>query len=370
VEIAVWIVAGIFALNVLLVGAIAGFLALRRHRVNKEIMQLETLWRVPGGYRPSHVSRQPAGRMLIGAGLAAVIAWAGMTIAGPGARRVVTSALGVVVPGFRLAPSERQGQGAPGGADEGSSLGQGADASEGGTSSSTPGFSSTETTLFDDPTVPATIAALPRSPTSIHLSWDEVPTATAYHIERSDDGDTGWDAIARTEVDVTTYVDTGLSSETTYFYRVLAMTEAGEAPPSDVVSATTLVLPPSRTTLKAVSISPTEIDLLWSDVSDETGYRIERSPDGVSGWVPIATTGQDVATWWDTGLAPATTYYYRIFAVNEGGESPPSDVVFAATSTAIEPTIDPGGIDPGAVEPGGGSLGIGDPAVTDPSPSP
>jgi titin len=85
------------------------------------------------------------------------------------------------------------------------------------------------------------------------------------------------------------------------------------------------------TGLTAVAASSTQIDLSWSDVSTETGYRVERSLDGATDWITIATTGQDVTAQSDTGLSPGTTYYYRVFATNAGGDSPASDVASAYT---------------------------------------
>jgi titin len=83
----------------------------------------------------------------------------------------------------------------------------------------------------------------------------------------------------------------------------------------------------------AVASSPTQIDLEWTDVANETGYRVERS-DGFGGWTTVATTGQDVTASSDTGLAPGTTYSYRVFATNAAGDSAPSDVVSATTPDA------------------------------------
>src|SRR5207244_4335298 len=82
----------------------------------------------------------------------------------------------------------------------------------------------------------------------------------------------------------------------------------------------------------ATAAPPLEIDVTWSDVDSETGYRVERSTDGSSDWTTVATTGQDVTMYSDTGLAAGTTYYYRVYAINAGGDSPPSDVVSATTT--------------------------------------
>ena len=85
------------------------------------------------------------------------------------------------------------------------------------------------------------------------------------------------------------------------------------------------------------------ITLSWTDVTDETGYRVERSLDGDSDWIEIATTGQGVTTYVNGTLSPGTTYYYRIVATNAGGDSTPSNVASATTETSPSDT---GGIAP------------------------
>jgi titin len=98
---------------------------------------------------------------------------------------------------------------------------------------------------------------------------------------------------------------------------------------SDVASATTLVAPPPAPSV-TVTATSSEIDLSWTDVAGETGYRIERSTDGTD-WAQIGTTGADVTTYADGGLPSGSTFSYRVFATNAGGDSPPSDVVSAQT---------------------------------------
>src|SRR5438876_1118124 len=46
--------------------------------------------------------------------------------------------------------------------------------------------------------------------------------------------------------------------------------------------------------------------------SDSTSFKIQRSPDGSTGWTQVGTSG--TTTFTDSGLIPSTTYFYRLLA--------------------------------------------------------
>jgi hypothetical protein len=221
--------------------------------------------------------------------------------------------------------------------------------------------------------VPEELAAQARSSTAIRLVWDPVPDAIRYVIQRSDGPSAAWSPIASIDEARTAYTDTGLESNTTYYYRVVAVVQDGPAPPSDIVSATTPVAPPSATEVTAFT-SDLSVLVTWVDVAEESGYRIERSLDGADDWTTIGTTGQDVTAYTDGALSPGATYLYRVVAVNEGGDSPPSNVVAVTVEEPETPDEDPEA--PDADPPSEGSAGEELPelepteAIESPSPSP
>ena len=70
---------------------------------------------------------------------------------------------------------------------------------------------------------PDGLAAAASSQTEIDLTWqDNSPDETAFYIERSPDGSTGWTEIATVAADTTTYQDSGLDCGFAYHYRVRA----------------------------------------------------------------------------------------------------------------------------------------------------
>src|SRR5438477_5480379 len=91
--------------------------------------------------------------------------------------------------------------------------------------------------------------------------------------------------------------------------------------------------PASPTNLRAVAASSSQINLSWTDNSnDETGFKIERSSDGKT-YTQISTVNVNVTTYADSGLAASTKYYYRILAYSDGGNSAYSNTAIATTTT-------------------------------------
>jgi hypothetical protein len=91
-------------------------------------------------------------------------------------------------------------------------------------------------------------------------------------------------------------------------------------------------LPASPSGLGAITVSPTEIDLSWTDNADnESGFTVERSEDDGAHWSAVGSTGTDITTWRDSGLASGTTYTYRVSATNGNGASVASNVASVTT---------------------------------------
>ncbi|MBR5242938.1 MAG: fibronectin type III domain-containing protein, partial [Thermoguttaceae bacterium] len=78
--------------------------------------------------------------------------------------------------------------------------------------------------------------------------------------------------------------------------------------------------------------------LTWTDVADETGYRVEvKNADG--SWTLVETLAADATSYDATDLAANATYEYRVTAFNNFGAS---DAVVATVSTLIAPTAPTG----------------------------
>jgi hypothetical protein len=90
------------------------------------------------------------------------------------------------------------------------------------------------------PSAPSDLVATAISGSQIDLSWKDNSTKeSAYTVERSLDGSTGWTELTSTlPADSTTYSDKGLNAGTTYYYRVKATNTNGSSGYTNVASAT------------------------------------------------------------------------------------------------------------------------------------
>jgi Domain of unknown function (DUF1929)/Fibronectin type III domain len=102
--------------------------------------------------------------------------------------------------------------------------------------------------------------------------------------------------------------------------------------PAPSPTPTPIASPQAPTNLSATAISSSQINLSWTDNSNnETGFKVERSKNGRR-FKRIATVDADVTTYSNTGLHRRTTYYYRVRAYNEAGNSDYSNIASATTN--------------------------------------
>ena len=103
------------------------------------------------------------------------------------------------------------------------------------------------------------------------------------------------------------------------------------------VTPYTQLIPAAPSGLVATATSSTQMSLAWTDnASNETGFKLERSPDGSTGWTQIATPAANAASYSDTGLSAGTIYHYRLRATNAAGDSAYTATASASTQTGVQ----------------------------------
>lgn len=142
------------------------------------------------------------------------------------------------------------------------------------------------------------------------------------------------------DTDVTYTPHTVTISASGYATRTLIYEMDRKREEIEMLDAAPATVPDAPSALTATAASQTQIDLAWTDNSDdETGFRIERSLNGTSLWTHIATVDAEAESYSDTGLSCGTEYFYRVCAVNAVGNSDYTDVDSATTTACTVPVV-------------------------------
>ena len=167
------------------------------------------------------------------------------------------------------------------------------------------------------------------------LTWNAVEGAMSYRIYRSTAKGSGYSLLGTTTA--TSYTNTGAKADTTYYYRVKAVNDAGLSPYSNIVSGQvkSVTPKPSAPVVKighsAASGKPM---LTWNAVSGATSYKVYRATSQKGTYSLLGTV--TATSYTNTGAKAGTTYWYKVKAVNSAGESAYSNVVSGrATVTTL-----------------------------------
>ncbi len=190
------------------------------------------------------------------------------------------------------------------------------------------------------PVSPSNLRATAVGYDQIALAWNDNSYNESYfEVQRADNiGMLGANTVHQTsQKDVTGFTDYTVAVDTTYYYRVYAVSDNASSPesmgpsgPSNVLEVHTWpLLPPSPTELVQKDVSDDYAEIEWLDnAPNETGYMIERGYDEYfkksvrKYWV-----GANIKTYKDITVRHNETYYYRVSAYNNNGQSEPCDAV-------------------------------------------
>src|SRR5262249_26348143 len=158
------------------------------------------------------------------------------------------------------------------------------------------------------PAPPANVSATAVDDTHMRLSWTASPGATSYTVLRG--AASGGETTIASGITATSFTDSGLSGNTTYFYEVEAVDSNGTSGPSSEASGTTAPVPPSD--LVATAIDDGEITLSWSASAAATSYGVWRKFSSAQIFVFIGVTA--APSFIDANAGPSTTWTYSIKA--------------------------------------------------------
>ncbi len=204
--------------------------------------------------------------------------------------------------------------------------------------------------------MPATVPSAPNSLAAtaasgeITLTWS-APTSnggtsiTGYNMYRGTS--TGTELLLKNVGVVLAYTDAGLANGQTYYYEVAAVNAVGEGPKSKEATATPTAsaTPPSAPQDIQATPGHSQVTLTWTAPvstggSAVTGYKLYRGLTSGTETL-VASLGSALLTYTDSGLTNGQTYYYQVSAVNDVGEGPKSNEVYATPPTPVLDSVPP-----------------------------
>ena len=206
------------------------------------------------------------------------------------------------------------------------------------------------------PPQPISIAATNITEVNFNANWNVSLSASGYRLDVATDigfGD-GTFVAGFQDIDVaavTTYLVTGLSANTTYYYRVRAYNGSGTSESSGTITQTTASPAPVANT--ASLTTQTSFNANWNESVGATGYYLDvaTSSGFTSGTYVTGYQNLDVGNVLtfsiNSNLLEGTTYYYRVRAYNANGISISSNTInlttapgnpIATTATSITST--------------------------------
>ncbi len=206
---------------------------------------------------------------------------------------------------------------------------------------------------YTSPAAPTNLAASDITENSVRLTWDPVADADTYRIYQ-------WgELVATVPASEVTTVISGLSSDTTYEYTVVAVNSSGiSSGPSNTVSVTTLAPAdataptlPGDPSLSTSNETTNSIQVDWEKATDDTSaqsalkYLVYYSTSGdlttvadiEANGTPAGAYKTDINTLNVSGLTENTLYYFNVIVMDEAGNK----TAYTMTSDSTLPMASP-----------------------------
>ena len=188
-------------------------------------------------------------------------------------------------------------------------------------------YATARTLIGAPPPPPTGLRIHSTSATHISIEWNAALGATSYRVEQ---------AALSTRNDTTSntsfYRQRRDQYESIVRFRVYSINQNGESQSYAEVTGIMEPAPPAPISAPSVTAAATPggIALSWTAVPTATWYRIDRSTGSSGPFNQVTITSSNA--WTDANVSSGTTYYYRVYAGNSGGQA----TVFGSASATAQ----------------------------------
>ena len=192
------------------------------------------------------------------------------------------------------------------------------------------------------PSVPVNVKAT-GGDRSVALSWGAVSASDlkGYRVYRASSASGPWSEVTAAPVVGTSYLVSGLTNGTAYFFAVVSVDQVGNASArSAAVSATPVA--PADTTAPSVPVNvkatggDRSVALSWGAVSasDLKGYRVYRASSASGPWSEVTAAPVVGTSYLVSGLTNGTAYFFAVVSVDQVGNASARSAAVSATAVA------------------------------------
>lgn len=184
--------------------------------------------------------------------------------------------------------------------------------------------------VLTKPAAPQIVSTVAITTNSFSFSWSEITGAfLGYSVEvAKNQSFSPLLASYPKTVTSTSITVSNLEAGTTYYLRVKALNQSGESPSSEMGTVLTLPAPPLAK--EATEVKTTSFVANWQTVKSAEKYQLEIATDeSFSQLIRTTEVSENMTS--ITNLLSASTYYYRVRAINATGTSEYSQTIIVFT---------------------------------------
>ncbi|KFM78022.1 Titin, partial [Stegodyphus mimosarum] len=214
----------------------------------------------------------------------------------------------------------------------------------------------TPKSLFDKPHAPkGPFTTSNMTENSFTLSWlapdnDGGSPIIEYLVEKKEATRKAWQRVATTDGKSLSMEVTGLKKDTAYHFRVCCKNEIGQSPyfaPEETITPGLKISPPSSPggPLIVSNMTNKTLTLSWKPPANTggaelTAYIVEKRESTKKTWNRLETLEPHITSYTVHNLTHKKEYFFRVFAENPAGLSPPleTEKAIKLTSTAERPS--------------------------------